>query len=307
MSENRKSGGKLSKVYDFLIYAFLYLPIGVVILFSFNTSQRNIVFEGFTFKWYGLLFQNESLLEAYGNTLIVGISSTLIATVVGTLASYGMSKYKFKGKGILDTLLYIPVVIPEIVLGISLLAIFNIAQVPMGIISLIIAHATFCIPFVVFTVNARFAGFDKSLEEAAMDLGAGRMKTFLTVTLPVIIPGVISGALLSFTLSIDDIIISFFTTGPGSNTFPLKVMELTKTGITPDVYALSTIVLTITILAVAVSQKDKKEEKTSSQSRFKWKYLLGKKSQLKTIKNNSRIQTRRKSILERADFNGIIR
>lgn len=307
MRENRKSGGKLSKVYDLLIYAFLYLPIGVVILFSFNTSQRNIVFEGFTFKWYGLLFQNESLLEAYGNTLIVGISSTLIATVVGTLASYGMSKYKFKGKGILDTLLYIPVVIPEIVLGISLLAIFNMAQVPMGIISLIIAHATFCIPFVVFTVNARFAGFDKSLEEAAMDLGAGRMKTFLTVTLPVIIPGVISGALLSFTLSIDDIIISFFTTGPGSNTFPLKVMELTKTGITPDVYALSTIVLTITILAVVVSQKDKKEEKTSSQSRLERKHLLGKKRLIHTIKNNSRMHIRRKSILDRADFNGIIR
>lgn len=262
MRERKKSVGKaFTNVYDILIYVFLYLPIGIVVLFSFNTSKRNIVFEGFTLKWYKELLQNKPLLEAYGNSLIVGLASTLIATIVGTLASYGMSKYKFKGKGILDTLLYIPVVIPEIVLGISLLAIFNISQVPMGLISLIIAHATFCIPFVVFTVNARFAGFDKSVEEAAMDLGAGRIKTFFTVTLPIILPGVIAGAFLSFTLSVDDIIISFFTTGPGSNTFPLKVMELTRTGITPDVYALSALVLAVTIFVVAFTQRDKKNVK----------------------------------------------
>lgn len=249
--------GLVSGLYDSLVYLFLYLPIGVVVLYSFNTSKRNIVFEGFTFEWYGKLFQNDALLEAYGNTLIVGFSSTVIATVIGTLASYGMSKYKFRGKSILELLLYIPVVIPEIVLGISLLAIFNLSKIPMGLVSLIIAHATFCIPFVVFTVNARFAGFDRSVEEAAMDLGAGRLKTFLTVTLPMILPGVISGAFLSFTLSVDDIIISFFTTGPGSNTFPLKVMELTKTGVTPDVYALSTLVLLVTIIVVLASQGKK--------------------------------------------------
>lgn len=259
MAEKKRTAGKTAAgIYDILIYCFLYLPIAIVVLFSFNTSKRNIVFEGFTFRWYGELLQNDALLQAYGNTLMVGLASTLLATVIGTLASYGMSKYKFKGKGIIDTLLYIPVVIPEIVLGISLLAIFNISQIPMGLISLIIAHTTFCIPFVVFTVNARFAGFDKSVEEAAMDLGAGRIKTFFTVTLPIVLPGVIAGAFLSFTLSIDDIIISFFTTGPGSNTFPLKIMELTKTGVTPDVYALSTIVLAITIGAVILTQRDKK-------------------------------------------------
>ena len=257
----RKNLGKvLSQFYTGLIYLFLYLPIGVIVIFSFNTSKTNIVFEGFTTQWYGKLFQNEPLLEAYGNTLLVGAASTLIATFVGTLASYGMSKYKFKGKGIIDALLYIPVVIPEIILGISLLAIFNISNIPMGIISLIIAHATFSIPFVVFTVNARFAGFDRSIEEAAMDLGAGRLKTFLTVTFPVILPGVISGAFLAFTLSVDDIIISFFTTGPGSNTFPLKVMELTKTGVTPDVYALTTIVLIVTIFVVVVSQRERNKK-----------------------------------------------
>ncbi len=262
MRKRKKKTGKiLANGYSALIYAFLYLPIAVIVLFSFNTSKRNIVFEGFTFRWYGELFHNSALLEAYGNTLIVGFTSTLIATIVGTLASYGMSKYKFKGKGIIDMLLYIPVVIPEIVLGISLLAIFNLAQVPMGLISLIIAHATFCIPFVVFTVNARFAGFDRSVEEAAMDLGANRIKTFFTVTLPIIMPGVIAGAFLSFTLSVDDIIISFFTTGPGSNTYPLKVMELTKTGVTPDVYVLSTLVLVITCGVVVLTQGNKKEKK----------------------------------------------
>lgn len=257
----RSFGRIISRLYDWFIYIFLYLPIGVVVLYSFNTSKRNIEYEGFTIDWYRKLFENDALLQAYGNTLMVGFASTLIATIVGTIASYGMSKYKFKGKGIIDTLLYIPVVIPEIVLGISLLAIFNISQIPMGLISLIIAHATFCIPFVVFTVNARLAGFDKSVEEAAMDLGAGRIKTFFTVTLPIILPGVIAGAFLSFTLSIDDIIISFFTTGPGSNTFPLKIMELTKTGVTPDVYALSTIVLVITILIAVLTQRDTKGSK----------------------------------------------
>lgn len=254
--ERKRIMRKLSRLYDLLIYIFLYLPIAVVVLFSFNSSRRNIEFEGFTFSWYGRLFQNDALLQSYANTLIVGVASTIIATFVGTMASYGMSKYKFKGKGIIDALLYIPVVIPEIVLCISLLAIFNLSQIPMGLVSLTIAHATFCIPFVVFTVNARLAGFDKSVEEAAMDLGAGRIKTFFAVTLPIILPGVIAGAFLSFTLSIDDIIISFFTTGPGSNTFPLKIMELTKTGVTPDVYALSTIVLFVTIIAAVLTQRD---------------------------------------------------
>ncbi|MDF2587855.1 MAG: potC [Anaerocolumna sp.] len=251
-------GNVISKIYTYMIYAFLYLPILVVVLFSFNRSKRNIVFEGFTTDWYLKLFKNDSLLHAYGNTLFVGLFSTIIATVIGTLASYGMHKYKFRGKSIIDMLLYIPVVIPEIVLGISLLAIFNLSNIPMGITTLIIAHATFSIPFVVFTVNARLAGFDPSVEEAAMDLGAGRRKTFFTVTLPIIFPGVLSGAFLAFTLSIDDIIISFFTTGPGSNTFPLKVMELTKTGVTPDVYALTTLVLIVTIVVVIFTQREKK-------------------------------------------------
>lgn len=237
-----------------LFYLFLYLPIFIIILFSFNTSRMNILFQGFTTKWYGVMVHNYALLSALENTLIVAFYSTLLSTLIGTLAAVGMYRYKFHGKNIIDMLLYIPVVIPEIVLGISLLSMFSLCQVPLGLISIIIAHITFSIPYVVFTVRARLAGFDKSVEEAAMDLGANRRQVFFRVTIPIISPGIISGAALAFTLSIDDIIISFFTTGAKSITFPLKAIELVKTGITPDVYALSTVIILVTFTIALISQ-----------------------------------------------------
>ncbi len=243
-----------ARVFSGLVFLFLYLPIGMIILFSFNQSKRNIVFEGFTLEWYGVMLKNRPLLEAFGNTMLVAVCSTLIAAMVGTLAAVGMYRYKFRGKGLIDALLYIPVVIPEIVLGIALLSIFSIAKIPLGLISIIIAHATFSIPFVVFTVRARLSGFDRSVEEAAMDLGANRLRVFFNITVPIILPGVLSGALLAFTLSVDDIIISFFTTGPKSTTFPLKIMELVRSGVRPDVYALSTLIILGTFTLVIVSQ-----------------------------------------------------
>ncbi|WRS28957.1 ABC transporter permease subunit [Oscillospiraceae bacterium MB08-C2-2] len=247
----QKIGGRF---FCSLVYLFLYAPIVVVILFSFNTSKRNIVFEGFTFDWYGKMLQNSSLLESFRNTMIVAAGSTTIAILVGTLAAVGMFRYKFRGKGVIDALLYIPVVIPEIILGISLLSIFSVFRVPLGLVSLIIAHATFCIPFVVFSVRARLAGFDRSVEEAAMDLGANRRRVLWHVTLPMIAPGILAGGILAFTLSIDDIIISFFTTGPKSTTFTLKVMEQVRSGVSPDVYALSTVIILVTFTVVTVSQ-----------------------------------------------------
>ncbi|MFA9381530.1 MAG: ABC transporter permease [Acetanaerobacterium sp.] len=243
-----------ARIFSGFVYLFLYLPIGIIVLFSFNQSKRNIVFEGFTTEWYGVMLTNRPLLEAFGNSMLVAVCSTLIAVMVGTLAAVGMCRYKFRGKGMIDALLYIPVVIPEIVLGISLLSIFSIAHVPLGLISIIIAHATFSIPFVVFTVRARLSGFDRSVEEAAMDLGATRIKVFFHITIPIIFPGILSGALLAFTLSVDDIIISFFTTGPKSTTFPLKIMEMVRSGVRPDVYALSTLIILATFLLVVVSQ-----------------------------------------------------
>ncbi|MFT8351821.1 ABC transporter permease [Clostridium saccharoperbutylacetonicum] len=243
----------LKNIYIYLVFSFLYLPILYVIIFSFNTSKLNIVFESFTLQWYGSFFKNRTLMDALVNTLIVGILSTVFSTIIGTIGAIGLSKYKFKGRGIIDKLLYIPIVIPEVVLGVALLSIYSVLSVPLGLLSLTISHITFSIPFVVITVRARLAGFDKYLEEAAMDLGANRIVTFGKVTLPLIMPGVLSGAMLAFSLSIDDVIISFFTTGPGSTTLPLKIFSMVKTGVTPEVNALSTVIMLVTIVIIIIN------------------------------------------------------
>lgn len=239
-----------SNLFTWLIYVFLYLPIAVVVVFAFNEGSNNIQFTGFSLKWFGVLVHDSALLEAFGNTLFIAVCSTVSSTVIGTLAAVGMWRYQFKGKGVIDALLYIPVVIPEIVLGISLLSMFSLVNFPMGLPSLIMAHITFSIPFVVFTVRARLFGFDRSVEEASMDLGANKVETFMKVTLPIIFPGILSGALLAFTLSIDDVIISSFTVGPTTTTFPIKVMQLLRAGITPDVNALTVLVLIATTALV---------------------------------------------------------
>jgi len=244
---------RLKNIYIALIFLFLYLPIFMVIIFSFNTSKMNIVWEGFTLQWYGSFFKNRTLMESLWVSLIIAVLSTVISTIIGTLGAVGLSKYHFRGKNIIDQLLYIPVVIPEIILGVALLCIFSTIKMPLGIGSITLSHITFCIPFVVISVRARLAGFDKYLEEAAMDLGANRAVTFWKIILPLIMPGVTSGALLSFSLSMDDVIISFFVTGPGSTTLPLKILSMVKTGVTPEVNALSTIIMFIIIIAISIN------------------------------------------------------
>lgn len=245
----------LSIVYCTLIYLFLFLPITVIVANSFNatTSKPYLSWKGFTFDWYVKLFDNSALIESFGNTILIAALSTLLATCVGTLAAVGMYKYKFKGKGAIDSLLYIPVVIPEIVLGISLLTLFTNVHIPRGVLSLVLAHTTFSIPYVIFNIRARLSGYDNSIEEASMDLGANRIKTFFNITLPVLAPGIGGGALLAFTLSIDDVIISYFTNGQ-TKTFPLKVMESIKSGVSPDVNALSTLILIGTVILVSITQ-----------------------------------------------------
>lgn len=236
-----------------LVLTFLYLPILVTIIYSFNTSKMNILFEGFTTSWYQTMFYNRNLMEAFQNSLIVGIVSTLIATIIGTLGAVGMHKYSFLGKNFLDKVLYIPVVIPEIVLGIALLSIYSFMNITLGLFTIIIAHITFCIPFVLITVRARISGLDNALVEAAMDLGANTFQAFFKVTLPLLMPGVLSGAMLSFTLSLDDVIISFFTNGPDSITLPLEILSMVRTGVTPEANALSTMIMIVTMLIVCVS------------------------------------------------------
>lgn len=255
-----KKNSLTSIIYLCLIYTFLYLPILILIVFSFNSSKVNALWQGFTFKWYLKLLNDKQILNALKNTLIVAFTSTIISTILGTLTAVGMYKFKFKGKKVLDGLLYIPVVIPEIVLGIALLAFFSMVKVSLGLPTLIIAHVTFCIPFVVIVVKSRIAGFDISLEEAAMDLGATKLKTFTNITLPIIMPGIIAGILLSFTLSMDDVITSFFVYGPESATLPIKIFSMVKTGVSPEINALSTIMLLVTLSLALLGEKFKAKE-----------------------------------------------
>lgn len=256
---SRKGKARVKKglggVFCMLVYLFLFLPIVVIVVNSFNatTSKPYLSWKGFTFDWYIKIWENSSLLDSFGNTIIIAAVSTILATVIGTLGAVGMYKYKFKGKGIIDGLLYIPVVIPEIVLGISLLTIFTNVNIPRGMLTLILAHVSFSVPYVIFNVRARLSGYDNSIEEASLDLGANRITTFFEVTLPVLAPGIAGGALLAFTLSIDDVIISYFVNGQ-TKTYPLKVMESIKSGVAPDVNALSTLILVGTTVLVVLTQ-----------------------------------------------------
>ncbi len=248
-------GRKSAAVYAGLIYLFLYVPIAVLIVYSFNKSKLNAVWTGFTFDWYIKLMHNHDVVEAMYTSLLVAFVSTIAATMIGTLAAVGMYRYHFRGKTALDAMLYLPIVIPEIVMGISLLILFTQLRLPLGFLTLIAAHITFSVPFVVVVVKTRLEGFDKSMEEAAMDLGATPWQTFTKVTLPIIAPGVIASALLAFTLSIDDVIISFFVAGPGSATLPLKIFSMVKFGVTPEINALSTLMLVVTLVIVIIAER----------------------------------------------------
>lgn len=245
---------KLSRnLFIALVFLFLYAPIFVLVIFSFNKSRMNIIFTGFTLKWYSELFTNTNLLEAFFNTMIIAVTSTIISTIIGTVSAIGLHKYNFPIKGLVNKLIYIPIVIPEIVLGISLLSVYTLANLNLGMTTLIISHIAFSIPFVITSIKSTLSLIPKEYEEAAYDLGASRTKVFKEITLPLIMPGVISGATLAFTLSLDDVVISYFTAGPGSNTLPLQIYSMIKTGITPDVNALTSLMLLVTIIVLTLS------------------------------------------------------
>jgi spermidine/putrescine transport system permease protein len=238
------------RVYSLLVYGFIYAPIIILIIFSFNTQKLNIRWEGFTLHWYQVLFSDKQIFIATRNTLIIALVSTVIATVIGTLAALAMHRYRFPFYGTSETMMYIPIVIPEVVMGISLLVFFQkIVNMPLGISTITLSHIAFNIPFVALVVRARLHGYDKSIDEAAMDLGANELTTFRRITLPTIMPGVLAGAMLALTLSLDDYVITYFTAGPGSTTLPLRVFSMVKTAVTPEINALSTLwVLIIFIL-----------------------------------------------------------
>lgn len=244
---------KLRKTYVYLVLLLLFLPIFILVAFSFNESRLNVIFTGFTFDWYGKLFANPDLLDAFKNTLLVAVASTAISTVLGILGAVGLQKFRFRGKPLIDKLIYIPIVIPEIVLGIALLSVFTLAQLELSLWTVLLAHISFSVPFVITSVRSTLYSLPKNLEEAAADLGASRWQTFFKVTLPLIMPGVVSGALLAFTLSLDDVVISYFAAGPGTNTLPLYIYANIKTGISPDVNALTSLMLIFTIIVLTTT------------------------------------------------------
>ena len=229
-------------------------PLLILAMYSFNESRINAVWTGFTFNWYEALFQNRRVLEALTNSLFIAVISTIASTTLGTIAAIALNRYQYKYKPVINGLLYLPILIPEIVMGLSLLVLFAQAQVPLGKTTLILAHITFCVSFVVITVNARLEGMRHELEQAAMDLYATPWKTFRYVTLPLALPGIVAGALIAFTLSIDDFIISFFVAGPNSTTLPLYIYAMVKRGISPEINALSTLLMFATITLVVIAQ-----------------------------------------------------
>ncbi|MEZ4528465.1 MAG: spermidine/putrescine ABC transporter permease PotC [Desulfobacterales bacterium] len=249
------------KIYLTGIYAFLYLPLLILVVYSFNRSRFSTQWTGFTADWYIKLLHNAMLLDALRNSLIVAFLSSFAATVIGTLAAVAFYRYRFIGRKVLYTLVYIVMMSPDIVMGISLLIFFMLSGMRIGFVTLLLSHITFCIPFVVVTVYARIRGFDPRVMEAARDLGAGEFQTFRYVLLPLLMPAVVSGWLLSFTLSLDDVIVSFFVTGPSFEILPLKIYSLVRLGIKPEINALSTVLFLFTLVSVTLSQLLLKEKK----------------------------------------------
>jgi spermidine/putrescine transport system permease protein len=236
------------------VFAFLYLPIALLVVYSFNDSKLNLYWAGFTTKWYGMLFGNEVLLRAFQNSLIVATTTTALSVVIGTSAAWLLYRYRFPAQQTLGLLIFIPMVMPEVLMGVSLLVLFVSLGIPLGYTTLIIAHTTFCFPFVLVGVQARLQGIDPSLEEAAMDLGATPLKAFWLVIIPYLLPAIVAGALMSFTLSFDEYIVTIFTSGADSQTLPLKVYGMVRVGLNPQLNALSTLFIAATAVLVIASQ-----------------------------------------------------
>lgn len=251
----------MRKVYASFIYFLLYLPISVLIIYSFNSSKYSVEWKGFTLKWYESLLNQSALLEAAWHSISVAFVSAIIATILGTLGALTLYRYDFFGKKFMQSLVYVLIMSPEIVMGISLLMLFVFVSLPLGFFTLLIAHITFCLPFVIVTVMARLNGFDKNIIEAAKDLGASEFTTFKSIILPNVIPAIVSGFLLSLTLSFDDVVISFFVTGPDYEILPLKIYSMVRLGVKPEINALCTIMFIFTLIMILFSQILIKEKK----------------------------------------------
>jgi len=233
-----------------LTYAFLHLPLVVLIAFSFNRSRFGVQWGGFTLDWFTRRASRPDILRALRLSLVVGVASTLLATVIGTVAALALSRHRRRVRRVAEALLYLPIVTPEIVAGVSLLVLFSWLGITLGITTIVIAHTAFSIPFVTVVVLARLEGTDRALEEAAMSLGADELSTFRRITLPLLLPGILAGALLAFTLSFDDFVTTFFVSGVGSTTLPLAVYSMVRKSVEPTINALSALLVIVTTVAV---------------------------------------------------------
>lgn len=255
----------LGDLYAILMYAVFYIPVAVMIAFSFNNAQRNYYWQGFTTQWYGKLFSfsNTALWDALIYSVVIAILATVISVSIGVLGGIGLKKFRFRGKKFIDMMIYVPIIVPEIVLAVSMLIIFMTVGIKLGMGTILIGHCTFCIPYAVVTIKGRISGDNETLQEASMDLGANRFQTFWKVTVPSIMPGIMSAAFLSFTLSIDDVVMSNMLAGARQSTLPVLILSMNRTGITPDANALTTVTVVALVagmLAVNAFQRHRKKK-----------------------------------------------
>jgi spermidine/putrescine transport system permease protein len=236
-----------------LVFAFLYVPLAVVVVYSFNDSRLNAEWVGFTTHWYRALMDDEAMQAAAGNSLLVAAVASVVSTVLGTLAGFAL--YRFRGMRMLSALVLAPIAIPELLQGVSLLMFFVMLNITLGLVSIVLAHVAFCIGFVAVVVRSRLQGLDESLVEAARDLGATATQAFLRVTLPLAAPGIVAGALMAFTLSIDDFVVTFFTAGPEASTLPLHIYSMIRVAVTPEVNAVSTLLMLLTLVLILTASR----------------------------------------------------
>lgn len=239
--------------YIFLVYAFLYVPLLLLVAYSFNAGRNPYGWQGFSLQWYSSLFSNTSLLGAAGNSLLLAFATATATMIIGALTAMALHRYAFRGKALLSGLLFTLMMVPDIVLAIALLLLFIWLGIELGFVSLLLAHITFCLPFVVVTVYARLTHFNEAVIEAARDLGASESQMVRTVLLPILTPALLAGWLLGFTLSLDDVVVSTFVTGPSFDVLPLKIYSMVRLGLKPEVNALATLLLSISLVTLALS------------------------------------------------------
>ncbi len=241
-----------SSLYLYLILTLIYLPIIIVVIYSFNSSRMATIWQGFSLKWYKKLFSNHIIAETLKNSLVIGVTSCLLSAVIGTAGAVSLQKNTSFVKYI-ERIIFLPLMIPEIILGMAFLAFFTLLKIKTGMLTLIIAHCSFCIPYIFLMVKASLSGIDPTLCDAARDLGASAAKSFWTIEFPLILPSILSGIFLAFAMSMDDVVISFFVTGAATNTLPIKIYSQMKTGVTPEINALCTLMLLVTSVMVILS------------------------------------------------------